>query len=81
MRLGDVLAEHFRLKAIYIRLKFGLAVTIIWLLNSLFLLSARVIFGVWILRTLNAPKWLWIIWIGSVPCSFLVEQVETKAKS
>ena len=80
MLLGDILAENFRLKAVKIRLKLGLTVLVVWTINALFVLFTRVIFGVWILRKLNAPKWMWTIWILSVPCGFLVEQIDTRSK-
>jgi hypothetical protein len=80
MMLGDILAEHFRLKAVHIRMKLGLAVLCCWLLNALFVLAARIIFGVYILYAVNAPKWIWLIWILGVPSGFLVEQIDQKAK-
>ena len=76
MNLGDVLSAHFRLKAVLIRVKLGLVVAVIYLLVALFCLFTRIAFGLYILVAVNAPQWLWVIWIVHIPAMFLVEQIE-----
>lgn len=78
MKLGDILAEHFRLKAQLIRLRWGTAVILLWASLAIFILVSRVVFGIWILKSLNAPKWMWAIWILAVPAALLIEQIEKK---
>jgi hypothetical protein len=80
MTLGDILAENFRLKAVGIRLNMGLAALCVWLLNAAFALFARIYFGVWILKKLNAPTFVWWLWGLSIPCGLIGEQIETKSK-
>mgnify|MGYP001592753422 CR=1 FL=1 len=80
MNLGDALSEQFRLKAVLIRLNYGIAVAITWLILALIVLCGRIFVTYFLLKEINAPKYVWIIFFSLIPLSILVEQVESRSK-
>lgn len=79
--LGDVIAEHFRLKAERIRLNWGLGVMIAWLIACIGTLIRGLIMHIFILTAIDAPRWLWWLFWVWVPVSLAIEHVEQKDRT
>ena len=79
-RLGDVLAEMFRLKAVLIRLKLGLYVAVVWAIIAMVCLVGRIAVTYYLLKFINAPMWLWLTFWLLIPLGLIVDQIEQKAR-
>lgn len=79
MNLGDALAANFQSKAILIRVTYGMWLTIVWAIFAIAVASWRIVLVVYVLQSLNAPRWMWVSFVLLLPFSFLIDQFETKA--
>jgi uncharacterized BrkB/YihY/UPF0761 family membrane protein len=75
---GDILAEHFQLKAKLVRQRYGLIVLFHWLLMTIFVLVARLVMLYWVLKATHAPTWIWWLMWGAFVPGIIVEQLEKK---
>lgn len=73
---GDILAEYFQLKARNIRVKKGLRIAIAWLILAISYLIMRITIPFFILKKIDAPVWIWVLFWIMAPVGLIVDQIE-----